>query len=705
MIVLLPEGVELQGFEKELKTALEQAKLAGYALMGFDFREVLSPRLHAIDAVVIMEPGVFVCLEAKGYKGKWTGNGNEKWLCDNQEIKSVGLNPYKQVEQYSLVVKNKLQSAIFQNIQFWVNFFIVAPDKAEFKIEGAVINTFQPGKAIQIFNVSRTEQILGSIRANERVAEKFNEVGIKKIISELVGISLNNLEELINKQVTKIETSINAHLETLPKPSTSIEPISETVPEPPISTEPNLETILKTPIAVETPSQTIHDIPIAIKHSSEAISEQRIPIVTSPETIVKQKTPINPPITKIVKPGKLVSSSAKVVTKKPVIPKYIYFLCLVGLGLITAGHHFWNKRPCENNTETRVDGACYKDITKKPIIVGIITSPEQYLDFKTYLKEQLGSQAIDVVVEGNSKITYQEAQENIAKYKWDIVFANSPMNGMRAKESNYKWLARMYPKYPLTYQSALFVRDDSLIRSIGDVKSTTKIALGDFNSASSFYIPVYDLYGKSLTVTAGYRSAKIRELVASKQVDIGAVVYSNIKDDPQFRVIQVSKEIPGTGVYLSPKLTPIAQKRIQNLLENASKKIKEQANYDLGEEPDYKELKAIAIRTEQVLSCANFKINPVQFFCNPKSQSILGRIAGFTNQDNQIIRLRLEQDNHKVCQVFVPLQTLSTIESGNSAENINRKQVKIANVEPIQLEDGTCQITIENSSQLVVVNN
>lgn len=705
MIVLLPEGVELQGFEKELKAALEQAKLAGYALMGFDFREVLSPKLHAIDAVVIMEPGVFVCLEAKGYKGKWTGNSNEKWLCDNQEIQSVGLNPYKQVEQYSLVVKNKLQSAIFQNIQFWVNFFIVAPDKAEFKIEGAVVNTFQPGKAIQIFNVSRTEQILGSIRTNDKVAEKFNEVGIKKIISELVGISLNNLEELINKQLTKIETSIEPPLETLREPLTSIKPLSEKFSEPPISTEPHLETILKTTISAQTPSQTIAEIPIAVKHSLEAISEQEIPIVTRSETVVKQETPINPPITKIVKPGKLVSTSPKGITKKPIISRYVYLLSFVGLVSIIAGHHFWNNRTCGNNTETRVTGVCYKDIAKKPLVVGIITSPDQYLEFKNYLKEQLGSEAIDVVVEGDSKITYKEAQENIAKYKWDLVFANSPMNGMQAQDSKYKWLARMYPKYALTYQSALFVRSDSSIKSIDDIKSTTKIALGDFNSASSFYIPVYDLYGKSMTVTAGHRSGKIRELVGNKQVDIGAVVYSTIKDDPQFRVIQISKEIPGTGVYLSPKLNPSIQKHIQNILENASKKIKEQANYDVGKEPDYKELKTIAMRTEQVLSCANFKVNPVQFFCNSKSQSILGRIAGFTNQDNQIVRLRLEQDNHKVCQVFVPLQTLSTIENGNSAENINRKQVKIANVELIELEDGTCQITIENSSQLVVVND
>jgi hypothetical protein len=42
-----------------------------------------------------MEPGVFVCLEAKGYKGKWIGSANERWFSDNQEIKAVGGNPYK----------------------------------------------------------------------------------------------------------------------------------------------------------------------------------------------------------------------------------------------------------------------------------------------------------------------------------------------------------------------------------------------------------------------------------------------------------------------------------------------------------------------------------------------------------------------------------------------------------------------------------
>ncbi|MEH2364504.1 hypothetical protein [Nostoc sp.] len=216
-------------------------------------------------------------------------------------------------------------------------------------------------------------------------------------------------------------------------------------------------------------------------------------------------------------------------------------------------------------------------------------------------------------------------------------------------------------------------------------------------------MPAYNLYGKSITVTAGHRSSKIRELVANKQADIGAVVYTTIKDNPQFRLIQISREIPGTGVYLSPKLTPTIQKQIQNILENAPKRIKKQANYDTGEEPDYKEFRTIALRADQVLSCANFSRNPVQFFCNATSQGILGQVAGLTKQGNGMIRLRLERENHQTCQVFVSSQTLNKITDASSPEIINRKQVNIIGVEPIELEDGTCELTIENPTQLIVL--
>ncbi|MCM0593780.1 MAG: PhnD/SsuA/transferrin family substrate-binding protein [Gloeotrichia echinulata CP02] len=663
MKVLLPEGTEIQGFERELKTTLEQAKIAGYALMGFSFREARArgARLHEIDALVVMEPGVFVCLEAKRYEGKWTGSANQKWLCDDKEIKAGGGNPYKQVREYSFVIKNKLASGVFNNIdRLRVYHFVVAPDKAIFDIDDAVINTFQPQSSISICHLSRIANALGSIKANEQVAAKFMEIGSEKIISELTGISLERLEKIINSQP----------------------------PEPPILVATTSEQVSEIPISVATTSEQVSETPIPVATTSEQVSETPIPVATTSEQV--SETPIP------------VATNLKLISKAS-YRKFKILTCLVGVigvGIFTIQHYF-NQRLCETATETRVNGICYKDISKKPLVVGIITSPNQYSEFKTYLKNQLGSQAIDVVVEGNSEITNKEAQDHITNKKWDIVFANSPMNGMKAKDNNYKWASRMYAKYPPTYQSALFVRYNSPIKSIDDIKSTTTIALGDFNSASSFYMPAYDLYGKSMTVTAGHRSSKIREQVAKGQADIGAVVYSTVKDDPQFRVIQVSREIPSTGVYLSPKLTPATQQQIQNILENAPKKIKEQANYDTGEEPDYKKFRTIALRVNQVLSCANFSINPVQFFCN--ANGIIGRVAGFTNQSNGMIRLRLERENHQTCQVFVSTQTLNKITDGSSPENINRKQVNIIGVEPIELEDGTCQLTIENPTQLVVL--
>ncbi|MCC5612762.1 NERD domain-containing protein [Nostoc sp. CHAB 5834] len=337
MKVLLPEGVELQGFERELKTTLEQAQLAGYALMGFSFREALSSNFHEIDALVVMEPGVFVCLEAKGYRGKWTGSANEAWFADNTKIEAVGGNPYRQVERYSLVIKDKLRSCIFQDIPFWVNYFVVAPDQTQFEIENAVINTFQPGKSVHICHVSRIKQILGSIRTRENIAAKLNEVGIKKIISELTGISLDKIEILINVQ---------PHDHTTVKPPKP-KPVGTTVEIPP----------LEPPKPVELPNKPPHN---------------------------------------------------KYIHFSKILPSFV----VVGVGVFAIWYYF-NPRPCETATETIVNGICYKDITKKPLVVGTVTSPKQYSEFKTYLKNQLGSQARDVVVEGNSEITYKEAQNNI----------------------------------------------------------------------------------------------------------------------------------------------------------------------------------------------------------------------------------------------------------------------------------------------------
>ena len=654
MKVLLPEGRKLEGFERHLQETLEQADLAGYALMGFKFAEAWNTnKLHEIDALVILRPGIFACLEAKGYRGTWEGNANTKWTSDGQEINSVKQNPYDQVNSYSLVIKNKLNQIHkssnkprpllkkeksnqnnSNNVEFYVNPLIIVPDEARIAIESAVVDAFQPVGTVLICHRSKLEQVLVQIPPRSGIEKKVAELGVKQIISKLIGISVEQISTLITPG-------------SLPKR--------------------DIETLT----------------PVPDKPKPE-------PITSAPS-------------------GKAGKEKGRLILRKLKLAAGIVATCgLLATTAVTA-QYFWGNRPCESSIETRIQNICYKDLVKTPLRIGILSSPDQYASLKAYLKQQLGSKALDVVIEGNSDISYAEAQNKIAKREWDIVFALSPMNGMRAKDNSYIWLARMFPQFPLTYQAALYVKSNSLIQSINDIKSHTKIALGDFNSASGFYMPTYNLYGKSMTVTAGHRSSKIKDLVMSGIVDMGAGVYSTVKGNPQFRVIQVSREIPSSGVYLSPKISPNNQEQIRQILMNAPEAIKKAANYGEGPEPNYELFRAISLRADEVMGCADFARQPVQFFCKDhsgsqaQSASKTGTITGFTNAGNGMVRLRFEEKDGKVCQLLVALKTLSSIPNGTSPGMINRKRISLTGVKLEQSLNQACEGQITDPKQMIVL--
>ncbi|MGL5133747.1 MAG: phosphate/phosphite/phosphonate ABC transporter substrate-binding protein, partial [Planktothrix sp.] len=286
------------------------------------------------------------------------------------------------------------------------------------------------------------------------------------------------------------------------------------------------------------------------------------------------------------------------------------------------------------------------------LTIGILGKSEDYTPLVEYLKQQFGDQ-ITITIDSKLRESYQEVKNQLATKKWDIAFTLSPMISVAAKDNRYVWVARMFPQSPPYYQSALFVQKNSSIQSIADFKNTTVIALGDFNSASSFYMPTYDLFGKSLRVTRGHRGERIQELVKTGEADVGAASYEAVKNDPNFRVIQISRNIPGSGVYLSPNLSDNDQKAITQALVNAPANIQNQANYGEDKEPDFSYFIQISKRAEEVLKCANFKQNPVNFFCSPEnsnipdsltpeSNQIIGIVNGLSIVENQITRLTLQ---------------------------------------------------------------
>jgi serine/threonine-protein kinase len=233
-----------------------------------------------------------------------------------------------------------------------------------------------------------------------------------------------------------------------------------------------------------------------------------------------------------------------------------------------------------------------------------------------YLEQRLGDRVKEIFIKTGSSLSSQEMQNQIASKEFDIVFAYSPINSWVAKKKGYIWLGNQNPSASVYYRSALFVRADSPIQSIADLKTTTKIALGPIGSASSFYVPVYELYGKSLTVIRDKSHAEIQNLVKTGKADVGASTESALENKPEFKIIHSSKNIPVAGVFISPNIAQSDRNQIKQILSEAPRGILEKAGYWNLAEPNYDYVGQISAKTEEIIRCANFGYNPVQFFCN-----------------------------------------------------------------------------------------
>ncbi|HEY9602888.1 MAG TPA: PhnD/SsuA/transferrin family substrate-binding protein [Allocoleopsis sp.] len=280
---------------------------------------------------------------------------------------------------------------------------------------------------------------------------------------------------------------------------------------------------------------------------------------------------------------------------------------------------------CSPATEKSEGGACFKDLRKTSLTIGFLSSPHQqretnydyqYILLQKYLEQQLGDRVKEIFIKTDYNLSYQEMQNQIARQEFDIVFAHSPMNSWVAKKKGYLWLGTQNPSAAIYYRSVLFVRADSPIQSIADLKPTTKIALGHIGSASSFYVPVYDLYGKSLTVILADSHGEIQKLVKMGKADVGASIDSAIANQPELRIIHRSKAIPGAGVFISPNLAQSDRTQIQQILRQAPRGILEKAGYLNLAEPNYDYVGQISSKTEEIIQCANFEKNPVQFYCD-----------------------------------------------------------------------------------------
>ncbi|MBE9041572.1 PhnD/SsuA/transferrin family substrate-binding protein [Oscillatoriales cyanobacterium LEGE 11467] len=347
------------------------------------------------------------------------------------------------------------------------------------------------------------------------------------------------------------------------------------------------------------------------------------------------------------------------------------------------------------------------------LTVGVLTTPynleTDYVALEQHLEAEFGENVdvrIDsVALSGNDG--FAQVRNQIVQKQWDVAFTTSPMMSVAAINNDYQFAARMFPQAS-QFESVLFVRKDSPIQGISDLTPDIKLALGDFNSAAAFYIPVYDLYGKTLQVDLGNTNTQSTiEKVKSGQIDVGSGAYQIVENDDSLRAISRSRSIPLSGVYLSPDLSDLEREAISRSLENAPDDVKNSAKYGEGEEPDYQYFIGITNRVDEVLGCVDWQQQPVQLFCEntatqsiPTGTTISGQVNGY-QVEGETINFILNGEDGTVYRVIVPRTLLDRIPNGVPLPGLHGKTFQIVGIEP-QDNRGTLELTVTTAEQLQI---
>ncbi|HIK32400.1 MAG TPA: PhnD/SsuA/transferrin family substrate-binding protein [Oscillatoriales cyanobacterium M59_W2019_021] len=372
-------------------------------------------------------------------------------------------------------------------------------------------------------------------------------------------------------------------------------------------------------------------------------------------------------------------------------------------------------RQPNNNTATPSSSPAKTSLT-----LGVVTTPynpaENYTGLEKHLEEKLSDDvgsaveiAIDAVeIKGENPL--QQARNRLAEQKWDIAFTTSSILSVSAINNDYTFVARMFPQAP-KFESSLFVLNDNPIQGVSDLTPDKTIALGELSNPATFYIPVYDLYGKILQVDRGNPDAgAIVEKVKSGQADVGAAPYQIVAQDPQLRVIQRSRSIPLSGVYLSPNLSESQRNSVRDALLNASSEIQQKAQYGAGEEPDYQYLIGITNRVDSILSCVDLDRQPVQFYCsesesfidnNPDDVVARGQVNGY-RLDRETVTLTVNSESGQTYRVVVSRPLLDRIPNALPLAELQDKTVQLREIEPTE-NQATIDFNVDRPEQLSIL--
>jgi phosphonate transport system substrate-binding protein len=232
-------------------------------------------------------------------------------------------------------------------------------------------------------------------------------------------------------------------------------------------------------------------------------------------------------------------------------------------------------------------GCDKKEETFNPdrLTIGIVSygdgavSLDKYQRFKDYIATHTKT-----IVELEPAYNELQAVEQVQRKNWEIVFAPPGLAAQAMSKSQYTPMFSM-EGVSSTQRSLLIVRDDKPIQKIGDL-SNKIVALGETGSAAGFYVPLYDLYGLTLSQIRSAPTPKTAlGWVNEGTVDAAALserdyeIHRHEFPATKFRVLHTSRWIPSGVVLIGPTVERNRQQQIQKIMREAPPDITADAGY------------------------------------------------------------------------------------------------------------------------------
>ncbi len=212
----------------------------------------------------------------------------------------------------------------------------------------------------------------------------------------------------------------------------------------------------------------------------------------------------------------------------------------------------------------------------------------QYDRLTRYLSEKLLA-----VVQLEPAYNERKALERLKSQAWSIVFAPPGLAAIALTKYRYVAVAPLAGVSNL--RSVLVVPKNSPAQTLGSLAGKT-LAIGQPGSAVGYYLPIFNLYGLTLTSLVLTRTPKaILEALAQGKADVGALsleefnTYKNQVPPAEFRILFTDTHtVPPGLVLISPSVEQVTQESIQKTLNDLPSVVAQEAGLvPNGKIPDY----------------------------------------------------------------------------------------------------------------------